>query len=114
VRGGRAVLVEANKKLPAWRKAVSEAASKALLKSGLDPFTGPVKVNLTFYLARPAKPKWALVPASKPDLDKLIRAVLDGCLPLWSDDCLVVEIDAKKLWASEGLESGCVVLISPL
>ena len=69
VRGGRAVLVEANKKLPEWRKAVSEAALLALADhQAVKPFTGPVKVAITFYLTKPAKPKWVIVPASKPDL----------------------------------------------
>jgi Holliday junction resolvase RusA-like endonuclease len=107
--------VEANKRLPAWRKAVSEAASKALVESKLEPFKAPVRIDLTFYLAKPAKPKWALVPASKPDLDKLIRAVLDGCLPLWSDDALVVEIKAVKLWCSlETPNPGCFIEIQAI
>jgi len=119
VRGGRAVLVEANKKLPEWRKAVSEAALLALADhQAVKPFTGPVKVAITFYLAKPAKPKWVNVPASKPDLDKLIRAVLDGCLPVWTDDALVVELVAKKIWCSTDPESypepGCSVYIKTL
>ena len=69
MRGGRAVLVEANKKLPAWRSAVKEAALLALNERQLlKPFTGPVRVSITFFLAKPAKPKWVIFPASKPDL----------------------------------------------
>jgi Holliday junction resolvase RusA-like endonuclease len=69
VRGGRAVLVEANKKLPEWRRAVSDAALLALADhQAVKPFTGPVRVSITFFLAKPAKPKWVIFPASKPDL----------------------------------------------
>jgi len=119
VRGGRAVLVEANKKLPAWRSAVKEAALLALNERHLlKPFTGPVRVSITFFLAKPAKPKWAVFPASKPDLDKLVRAVLDGCLPVWTDDSLVVELVAKKRWCGTTTdtypEPGCSVFIELL
>jgi len=119
VRGGRTVLVEANKKLPAWRSAVKEAALLALNDHQLfKPFTGPVRVSITFFLARPAKPKWPIFPASKPDLDKLVRAVLDGCLPVWTDDSLVVELVAKKRWCGPTTdtypEPGCSVYIEEL
>ena len=117
VRGGRAVLVEANKKLPAWRLAVKSAAELALAERGLiKPFTGPVRVTVTFFLAKPAKPKWPIFPASKPDLDKLARAVLDGCLPLWTDDSLVVDLVAAKRWVGPDSRpnAGCSVHIEAL
>lgn len=112
-------MVEANKKLPAWRLAVKEAALLALADQQLvKPFTGPVRVTITFFLAKPAKPKWPIFPASKPDLDKLCRGVLDGCLPCWSDDSLVVELVAKKRWCGTTTdtypEPGCSVFIESL
>jgi crossover junction endodeoxyribonuclease RusA len=117
VRGGRAVLVESNKKLPEWRKAVSEAALLALADQQLvKPFQSPVKVVITFFLPRPAKPKHERYPGSKPDLDKLVRAVLDGCLPVWADDSLAVEIHARKLWCGTSTDTyqnpGCSVYIT--
>lgn len=113
VRGGRAVLVEANKKLPDWRKAVIEAASEAF--SG-ELFDKPVKVDITFFMPRPAKPKWLQYPASKPDLDKLVRAVFDALTGIvWVDDALAVEVTARKLWA--GVDGnppspGCFVFVT--
>jgi len=69
VRGGRAVMVEANKKLPAWRMAVAEAARQAMHSTEqVVPMDGPLKVVITFFMPRPAKPKWVMFPASKPDL----------------------------------------------
>ena len=77
-----------------------------------------MRVSVTFFLAKPAKPKWAIFPASKPDLDKLVRAVLDGCLPVWTDDSLVVELVAKKRWCGTTMdtypEPGCSVFIELL
>lgn len=113
MRGGRAVLVEANKKLPAWRQAVKEAAAEAKPESLISI---PCKVDITFFMPRPAKPKWGQYPASKPDLDKLVRSVFDSLTGIvWADDALAVEVTARKLWA--GIDGnppnpGCSVFIT--
>ena len=119
VRGGRAVLVESNKKLPAWREAVTEAARQAMYATEqVEPFNAPLKVVVTFFMPRPAKPKWAKYPASKPDLDKLIRAVLDSLTKAKTitDDALVVEVVARKYWCGTSTETypnpGCSVYIT--
>jgi Holliday junction resolvase RusA-like endonuclease len=119
VRGGRAVLVEANKKLPAWREAVRLAARLAMYDTEqVEPFDTPLKVAVTFFMPKPAKPKWAIFPASKPDLDKLIRGVMDSLTKAGTikDDALVVEILAKKVWVGETTDThpnpGCSVYIT--
>lgn len=110
VRGGRAVLVEANKKLPLWRKTVQDAAREAFVGELL---SSPVSVEITFFMPRPKNPKWADLPASKPDLDKLIRAVFDALTGIvWVDDALAVSVEAHKFWAVD--EPGCRVEIWPL
>lgn len=94
VRGGRVVLVDANaSRLKPWR-AVVAAAARAV---GVDMLTGPVRVRLDFVLPRPQRPKWD-VPAVKPDLDKLTRAVFDGVVDggLLRDDSLVVDAGLSK------------------
>lgn len=70
VYNGRAIMFEANKKLPAWRSAVSEAARLAMYSDlqWVEPFDKPVKIVITFFMPKPAKPKWVKYPASKPDL----------------------------------------------
>ena len=119
VRGGRAVLVEANKKLPAWREAVTLAARLAMHNTEqVEPFDTPLRIAVTFFMPKPAKPKWSIFPASKPDLDKLIRGVLDSLTKAGTikDDALVVEILAKKLWVGETTDThphpGCSVYIT--
>lgn len=119
--GYRAVMTEANKKLPAWRLAVREAAQQAMLSNMQgEPIDVPVKVSVTFFMPKPAKPKWATYPASKPDLDKLIRGVFDSLTHAgaWRDDALAVQITAKKLWCGSTTdtypEPGCLVTIETL
>lgn len=98
VFNGRAV--DANKKLKPWRKAVTAAASEAL--AGRDAMVGPVYVWLVFRLPRPRTVKRTL-PHVKPDLDKLVRAMLDGVTDakVWADDSQVVYLSAKKLYADD-------------
>ena len=119
VYNGRAIMFEANKKLPAWRTAVSEAARLAMASDlqWVEPFDKPVKIVITFFMPRPAKPKWAKYPGSKPDLDKLVRSIFDSLTAgkIWADDSLAVEVHAQKLWTSTDTKShpepGCSVYI---
>jgi len=119
VRGGRAVLVEANKRLPEWRLAVTEAARLAMYEAEqVEPFTKPLKVAMTFFIARPAKPKHEQYPGSKPDLDHYIRAIGDSLTKAGTiqDDSLIVEIVARKLWCGTSTDTypnpGCSVYIT--
>lgn len=112
-------MFEANKKLPAWRTAVAEAARLAMYEQDqwVEPFDKPVKIVITFFMPRPAKPKHDRYPGSKPDCDKLVRAILDSLTAgkIWLDDALAVEIHAQKLWTSTDTNShpepGCSVYI---
>ena len=72
VGGGR--MVESSKLLPAWRKAVTQAATQVAPETPLDC---PVSVEAHFYLPKPQKPRFN-VPAVHPDADKLARAVGDA------------------------------------
>jgi len=100
----RGRMVEASKKLPAWRKAIMVACYAELLKQGRpDPLDEPLKLTAFIFLPRPAKPKWERLPASKPDVDKLVRAICDSLVlaEVIKDDALIVELQVKKLWAGE-------------
>lgn len=119
VRGGRAVLVEANKRLPEWRMAVTEAARQAMHSlEQVEPFDKPIKLVVTFFIARPKKPKHERYPGSKPDLDHYIRAVGDSLTSAGAitDDSLIVEIVARKLWCGNSTDTypnpGCSVFIT--
>jgi Holliday junction resolvase RusA-like endonuclease len=77
-------------------------AANVALNDSMDvtPFTGPVKLEVSFFIERPAKSKYADRPGGKPDLDHLVRAVGDSLTQagVLLDDSLIVEIVARKFW----------------
>jgi Holliday junction resolvase RusA-like endonuclease len=97
VVGGRAVITGANKKTKPWRGEIAAAAIDLRPEGFTD---GAVSIALDFYMPRPLHlAKKYNRPTSKPDLDKLIRAVLDALTGvLWVDDSQVVEIVARKYY----------------
>ena len=104
------LIIESSPKLPAWRKAVSEAVVQGMKDSGDDSkFEQAVKVEAIFYLTRPrtVSRDYPIVP---PDLDKLARGLLDGMKPVWSDDSLVVRLEISKKYAVG--QSGVAVSVS--
>lgn len=117
---GNGRFVEASKYLKPWRDAVILALKQNQEDvQNIHKFIGPVKVDITFFLERPKQPKWPY-PATTPDIDKLIRAVLDSVTQagIWEDDCQVVELHAKELWAGSSTDSypvpGCRLYIEAL
>lgn len=100
VRGGRAVLVDANPRLKAWRAAVRSAAEEAIAEDGWETLDEPCKVHLGFIMPSPKRPRWGL-PAVKPDIDKLTRAVFDALTDagVWRDDSRVVSMNVTKRYA---------------
>ena len=116
---GRAIVTSDNPKLKGWREWLrvnlrSEWASIETLKT-------PCSVHLTFVMPRPkshlsVKGVKASAPThmtSKPDLDKLVRAVLDAVTDagVWQDDAQVVGVSAAKTWASAQERTGISVTI---
>lgn len=96
--GGKAWLRDVNANaLKAWRRLVAVEADRGL------EFDAPVKVTLGFVMPAPKRPRW-LVPAVKPDIDKLTRAVLDGLVDggLLFDDSRVVELHVVKRYVASG------------
>ena len=101
---GRVMVTSDNARLRPWRDAITWHARQALLGGG--PLIGPVTVRVEFRFARPGGHfgKRGLRPAAprehvvRPDLDKLVRAVLDALseAAVWRDDAQVVETRARK------------------
>lgn len=93
-RGGRIVLVESAKGLKAWRETIAHvaAASKPV------PTDQAVKLSLLFLLPAPKKAVRQF-PTTKPDLDKLARAVMDALTGVYYlDDAQVVALDLQKAY----------------
>lgn len=80
-----------------------------LFQHGNDPkFSGPLSVSLNFHLKLPHGYSKKTIQAFKgqphfkrPDLDNLIKFILDAADVLWDDDCLVAHIEARKIYATE-------------
>lgn len=78
--------------LMAWRKAIGEKAKEQFPR----PAKGAIEVFLHFGILRP-KSVVRSEPSVKPDLDKYIRAVLDGLTGIaYEDDSQVTFIEARK------------------
>ena len=94
--------VESSKFLPAWRSAVRFAAETAVTIGSWDRVSGPVELEVMFYLDRPStisrtKRPYPIVP---PDLDKLARSCLDPLTGLiYDDDSQVIRLLAWKTYA---------------
>jgi crossover junction endodeoxyribonuclease RusA len=120
---GGGVLIESSRNVKPFRAAVAAAATSEALKRGpgnsAPVFGDAVSVSLTFTLPRPAahygrgKQRDVLrvdapkVPAKRPDLDKLTRAVLDALTTaqIYTDDGLVVRLEAEKCYPFGALDA---------
>lgn len=77
--------------------------------AGIQPISEPVGLIIHAVLPRPkrllrrADPDGEMWAPSRPDLDNLVKAILDGLNGIaWVDDAQVVEIVARKLFAAKG------------
>jgi crossover junction endodeoxyribonuclease RusA len=78
--------------LALWRADIARNAEL----NGCKPVTGGIAIELDFIFIPPKSVKRS-APWVKPDLDKLIRAVLDGLSRVaYEDDCQVIKIVANK------------------
>ena len=94
--------VESSKFLPAWRNAVKIAAEEAVTASMWARVSGPVELEVMFYLDRPStiSATKRAQPTVPPDLDKLIRGVGDALTGVvYDDDSQVIRCLAWKVYA---------------
>jgi len=102
VGGGR--MVESSRAVGPWREAVRAETQRA--RDG-ETFGSdePVVVDILFHLPRPkSAPKRVTWPVKRPDLDKLVRAVLDGLVAggALADDSQVVCLTVSKQFGQPG------------
>lgn len=103
----------------AWENTIRLQAIHAM--RGIDMLDGNLIVRMTFFSQPPksyAKKRRELLIAEgrpmphKPDIDNLVKAVLDACNGIaYKDDAAVVEVYAKKRY---GTEDGVMVAIEKL
>lgn len=109
----RGRIVSDNDRLRQWRDSVAWHVRDAM--GGAEPLTGPLEVRATFVLPRPpSAPRKRWAPEKKPDLDKLVRALLDSVTAggAWVDDAQVVTVTASKIYARPGLLPQAQLLIT--
>lgn len=107
------------RKLEWWRIRVAHAAEKAAKRAGWEPrHDGPVEVWAEFRLPRPkSAPKSRKHAQTKPDLDKLQRAIGDALAPykrsgVLRDDSRIVGWSAVKRYADDAHPTGVMVRVS--
>lgn len=83
--------------LAAWRSAIALKAREA----GATPVEGALELDMTFTMPRPRTVTRAY-PTVPPDLDKLVRAVLDGLTAIaYRDDSQVTALTARKEYGEQ-------------
>lgn len=93
-----------------WRRRVAAAVQTRAPHGG--PITGPVRLQVTFFLQPPQK-KTTEFPTKTPDLSKLVRALEDELSKvLIRDDAQIVALDSWKVWANADAPPGAVVKLS--
>lgn len=123
---GNGRMIESSAKVAPWRANVTATAS------GPTALAGAVRLVAVFTLARPRshygtgrnagtlKTSAPAYPATRPDVDKLLRSTLDGLSDagVWEDDSRVVEVTTVKCYPGGHLDAldhpGAVLLVEPM
>lgn len=93
----RVITKHSDDALEPWRNRVRGAAARAW--GARPPYDGPVAIELTFHLPAPKSVR-CLIPRTRPDGDKLERAVLDSLTGvIYADDGQVADCVRRKRWA---------------
>lgn len=105
----RPIVTSDNKKLKPWRQQVSETAMYEMRKAGISVCQSGVAlcVIATFYFAKPKSVKKCVTQkTTKPDVDKLLRGVLDALtgVVFWDDSQVVIASSTKLFGVNERLE----------
>ena len=111
----RAVIVEDNSKTRDWRGDVKIFAREAYLGA---PMEKAVHVQVQFIMPRPkSTPKTRPTPRAtkKPDVDKLLRTILDALTgTVWRDDSQVVYLLGTKRIAEIDEQPGARIRVEEL
>jgi Holliday junction resolvase RusA-like endonuclease len=130
-RGPHANVIEDNAATKGWRDMIRRAGRAWYTAAKItEPITGPLGLDVTITLARPA----TITPTSRPwpskqspghgDVDKLARLILDGLQDarVYANDAQIVELYARKIYPdTPGIDPGdrlerpgCVIRLYPI
>jgi len=102
-----------------WRARIEQALfveAKKRYRKKRYPLAGPLIVDIVFRFPIPAYRRRKIDPdephLQKPDVDKLVRGVLDPLTAtgIVKDDCVVHDVHAHKAWCVPGQEGAVLVL----
>lgn len=104
----RPIITAANSKTKPWRQEIAGCALAEMERQGLSKIGRQVGVKITAYFSfpRPQSLKKSVTEkTTKPDVDKLLRSLLDALTGVvFEDDSQVVMIAAKKGFGSPGMK----------
>jgi len=112
VAAGRVVEVSAARLKP-WRDAIAWRATQARNAAGVwRPASGPVELGVVFRLRCDRGGVPGAAATVTPDVDKLLRAVLDALSGVaYADDRQVADVRAVKRWAAAGERPGVEIAV---
>jgi Holliday junction resolvase RusA-like endonuclease len=115
----RAVTTNHSPKTAEWERLTKMCAKEAMWEAGIayDKEKAAYQVEMTFIFKEPKSAgKKALRYIKRPDLDKLVRAILDGLTDVvFPDDAWVDDIHARKRYLLPKDDGpGCLVKITKL
>ena len=112
---GNGRIISANPKLNTWRDTIATQIAQQTHHRLID---APIRLQLVFTLPRPKSVSIGrrAVPTTKPDLDKLVRAVMDAIsleryCQILKDDSLVTDLHAAKRYADH-TNPGVTIMIT--
>lgn len=127
---GKVRMAEMSKRVEPWRADIRAAVEDAYMAGiSTGAYTDPIAIDLYFILPRPGShyrtganagklrdtaPRY---PAGRPDLDKLVRAVLDAIGStgrVWNDDAQVCHVNAWKYYATPDEPVGVQITVRSL
>jgi crossover junction endodeoxyribonuclease RusA len=119
-RINKVVTTHGNKDTKAWRARIANEAQRANERRALSFYSGDCshgyRVACIFIFTKPrSAPKRRHLNTKRPDLDKLVRAVLDGLTNvIIPDDSQVVQITASKRYGASEESPGASITVTRL
>ena len=112
-KSGKPIITHSNKNLKEWRQRIATEAQKERPKRW--DMDHAILLGVDFLMPRPKTlPKKVKEDIKRPDLDKLIRAVLDALTGIYfKDDAQVVQVFAGKRYADRFEAAGAQITVIP-
>jgi Holliday junction resolvase RusA-like endonuclease len=99
-RRGNKVVTFTPRETQIYEQNIKALAQVAMLGKAM--LEGPVKVTITAYFSHKKKTGWHI---SRPDIDNVVKAVLDGLNGVvFADDAVVAQLVASKHYGEERVE----------